>query len=75
MIWISIILGIIQAIPSIIKLIQMIMEAIRNKKPEERVALEHEFHGILAHWHHKRDHGETETALKDFATKLGVTVA
>lgn len=70
MIWVSIILGLIEAIPGLIKLIQQIIAALHAAPPAVRLAKEPEFHGILAKWFHDRDSAAVEHSLAAFEQSL-----
>lgn len=75
MIWVSIILGIIEAIPSIINLIKLILAAIHGQTNlTDRLMLVHEFESHLLNWHLDKDHPALEAAMKGLAGRLGVVV-
>ncbi len=61
MIWISIILAIIEAIPTIIDLIKKIIDLIHGHP----LQIQHEItlHKILSDWHHDRDNMKVLAAL------------
>ena len=65
----AIIMAIIQAIPSVIKLVQMIRDLLKNRTKEERAMRRVQLKGILARWREHRDSKETarelEVLLKD----------
>ncbi len=71
MIWISIILGIIEAIPSLIKLIQMIVDAL-HKHPLQ-LQLEPKFLGLLADWKNHQNGAKLEADLKQFQAQHSLT--
>lgn len=75
MIWITILFDLISALPSIIKLIQMLIAAIHGQTHlGDRALLIHEFESHLLNWHLDRDHIALESALKALAGRLGVVV-
>ncbi len=61
MIWVTLILGIIQALPSIIALVQEILQALNDKPLGTRLKAEHELQRALLDWHHG---GGDEALLK-----------
>jgi hypothetical protein len=52
MLWVTIILAIIQALPTIISLIQEILAAVENKPRLERLRVHQELQSHLLAWHH-----------------------
>ncbi len=53
MIWVTLILGLIQALPAILDLIKKIVDAIHGHPAQ--ALHEHAFFGILNAWHHHKD--------------------
>lgn len=68
MIWVSLILGIIQAIPSILKIIQEIVDLIHGHPAQ--AFHEHAFLGILAAWRDHRDPVKLEADLQAIHARL-----
>lgn len=75
MIWITIILGLIQAVPAIIEIIKLLLAAIHgtpNLVDRAQFAHTLEFH--LLNWHLDQDHAGLENNLRVLAKQLNVTV-
>ncbi len=61
MLWISLVLGIIQAIPELISVIKAILDAIHGKPLSQRLEAEHRLQGHLLAW----QKGGDKEALKE----------
>ncbi len=70
MIWISIILGIIQALPAIITLIQELLTAISGQPLGARLRLEHQLQGHLLDWHTGGDVEKLKGSLAGMGSAL-----
>ncbi len=68
MIWVSIILGIIEAIPGIINLIKQIVDAIHGHPAQ--AMHEHAFLGIVRAWHDHKDPIKLENDLNSLHMTL-----
>lgn len=68
MIWISLILGIIQAIPSILNLLKMITDKLHGHPLQ--ATHEHTFLGILQAWADHKDPAKLEADLQGLHAKL-----
>ncbi len=68
MVWISIILGIIEAIPTLLKLIQQIIDAIHGHPAQ--VMHEHAFLGVIRAWHDHKDPVKLEADLRALHSTL-----
>ncbi len=53
--WFAIIMAIVQAIPTIIKLIEMLRDLMKNRSKEEKKIVGARLKGILARWRENRD--------------------
>ncbi len=68
--WLTIILAIIQAIPSILKLIQMIRDLLKGQPKEVRAAAAHELGDMLTRWRQHRNSDRTAGEVEGLLSRL-----
>ncbi len=75
MVWITLIIDLITALPGLIKLIQEIIAAIHGQPLPQRLAAEHEFMGHVLNWRRTGDAGAVTSALHGMGRTFGCASA
>lgn len=68
--WLAILLAIVQAIPTIIKLVQMIRDLLKDRSNEEKRLVAGELRGILARWRANRNTLQAADDLEGILSRL-----
>lgn len=68
--WVSLVISLVQAIPSFIKFVQFLSDLMRDDPKEVKKEYKQEAQGIFKRWREHRDTAKSAVELRDVFAKL-----